>query len=166
MIEELLKSADRPLQELLATKGGNPDAAGTVRAAFLSLIQKQTSAGNFDGLMEMFSGKETDPESPAVNHLKGDLVSELSGKLGIDTQNALSIASAALPMLFNLFNKRINDAPQANEEIQQSVIKSVKGETNSGLGGVLSSIFGTDENPRAIDLDGIINLGKSLFDKR
>ncbi|GAA0878077.1 hypothetical protein GCM10009119_10450 [Algoriphagus jejuensis] len=165
MIDQLLKAADGPLKDLLGQTGGNADSASAVKETFLGVIQKQASSGNFDGVMEMFSGKETDPDSPTVNHLKGDLVSGLSEKLGIDSQKALSIASVALPMLLNLFNKKVNDAPLANEEIQESVVDSMKNGEKSGLGSVLSSIFGSDNNPSAIDLGGVIDLGKGLFGK-
>lgn len=166
MLDGLLKSADGSLQDLLANKGENPDSAGSVKETVLRVIQQQATTGNFDALMEMFSGRETDPDGPAVNQLKGDVVSGLSEKLGIDSQKALSIATAVLPMLLNLFNKKVNDAPQANDEIQKSVVESVKGEDKTRLGGILGSIFGTDENPGAIDLGSMIDLGKGFFDKR
>lgn len=142
MLDSLLKSADGPLKDIMANFGGNPESAGSVRDTFLNVIQSQAKSGNFDGVMEMFSGRETDPEGPVATSLKGDLGNGLSQKLGIDTGQALSIAAAALPMLLNLFNKKVNDAPQANEEIQESVVKSMKEEDGAGLGGLLGSIFG------------------------
>src|SRR5690606_593854 len=166
MLDKLLKLADGPLQELLASKGVNPKSATAVEETFLEVIQKQASSGNFDGVMEIFSGKETEPDGPTANHLKGDLVSGLSSKLGIDSQTAVSIATAALPILLNLFNKKVNDAPQPNEEIQKSVVKNMQSDDGGGLGGVLSSIFGEDASPGSIDLGGVIDLGKGLFKKR
>jgi len=166
MIDQLLKSADGPLKDLLAQTSGDADSAGTVRETFLEVIQTQARSGNFEGIMEMFSGSETPADGATVNHLKGNLGDKLSEKLGIDTDKALSIAAAALPMLLNLFNKRVNDAPLPNAEIQESVVKSVQEEDESGLGGMLSSIFGADENPSSIDLGGVIDFGKGLFKKK
>lgn len=165
MFENLLKSAEGPLKDLLANVGGDPGSAGSIKETFLEVIQSQAKSGNFDGIMEMFSGKDTDPDGPTVNNLKSDLSSGLSQKLGIDTGKAMSIAAAALPMLLNLFNKRVNDAPQPNEEIQESVVKSVKNGDGTGLGGILSSIFGADDDPNPIDLGGVIDFGRGLFKK-
>jgi len=168
MIDQLLKSADGPLKDLLAQTSGDADSAGTVRETFLEVIQTQARSGNFEGIMEMFSGSETPADGATVNHLKGDLGDKLSEKLGIDTDKALSIAAAALPMLLNLFNKKVNEAPQPNAEIQESVVKSMKEDEGdgTGLGGILSSIFGADADPSAIDLGGVIDFGKGLFKKK
>ncbi len=166
MIEELLKSANGPLRELLASVGGSGDSADAVRDSFAKVIREQTKEGNYEGVMEMFSGKETSPESPTVEHLKGNLGNKLSDKLGIDTDKALAIAGQALPLLLNIFNKKVNDAPQANEEVAGSVVKSIKEEDEAGLGSVLSSIFGSGENPSSIDLGSVIDLGAGLFKKK
>ncbi|OOG71116.1 DUF937 domain-containing protein [Algoriphagus sp. A40] len=163
MLDKLLKLADGPLQEMLAKSGGNPDSAVAVKESFLEVIQNQASSGNFEGVMEMFSGNETLPDSPAVNHMTGDLTNGLSQKLGIDSQKAMSIAAAALPMLLNLFNKQVNDAPQANEDIMNSVVKSMKGGGGSGLDDLLGSVFGGDKGKGGFDLGGIIDIGKGLF---
>jgi hypothetical protein len=165
MLDKLLNLADGPLKDLLANKLGNAESTGVVKETFLEVIQKNIRSGNLDCVREMFSGRETDPDSPSVNTLKGEFSTGLSEKLGIDAQQALAIASAALPMLLNLFNKKVNDAPQANEEIQESVVKDMQSGGGTGLGGMLSSIFGTESSPGSIDLGGMIDLGKGLFKK-
>lgn len=166
MIDELLKSANGPLQDLLANAGGSRDTADAVKETFLELIEEKAKSGDFEGIREMFSGNETPADSPAVDHLKEDLGSGLSKKLGIDTDKAISIAAQALPLLLNIFNKKVNDAPLPNEEIAESVVKSMKKEGGSGLGGVLSSIFGADDDPKAVDLGDVINFGAGLFKKK
>lgn len=166
MLNTLLNSANGPLQELLARKGMGPESAVAVKETFLEVIQKQVSSGNFDGVREMFSGKETDPESSTVQYLKSDLTSGLVEKLGIDQQKALSLASVALPFLLNLFNKKVNDAPQSNEEIAGSVVDSIKEGPGSGLGSVLSSVFGAENDPNSIDLGDVIDFGAGLFKKK
>ena len=163
MLDKLLKLADGPLQDLLAKSGGNPQSAAAVKESFMEVIQSQASSGNFEGIMEMFAGKETSSDSPAVSHLTGDLTNGLSQKLGIDSQKAMSIAAAALPMLLNLFNKQVNDAPQPNEDIMNSVVKSMKGDGGSGLDDLLGSVFGGGQGKGGLDLGGIIDIGKGLF---
>ncbi len=163
MLDKLLQLADGPLQDLMAQAGGNPSTAGAVKESFLEVIQSQAKSGNFEGVMEMFSGKETKPDSPAVDHLAGDLTAGLSQKLGIDSQKAMSIATAALPMLLNLFNKQVNDAPQPNEEIMNSVVKSMKAGGGSGLDDLLGSVLGGGSGKGGLDLGGIMDFGKGLF---
>ena len=163
MLDKLLKLADGPLQDLLAKSGGNPQSAAAVKESFMEVIQSQASSGNFEGIMEMFSGKETSSDSPAVSHLTGDLTNGLSQTLGIASQKAMSIAAAALPMLLNLFNKQVNDAPQPNEDIMNSVVKSMKGDGGSGLDDLLGSVFGGGQGKGGLDLGGIIDIGKGLF---
>lgn len=166
MIDKLLKSANGPLQDLLASAGESPNSSAAVRESFLAVIQRQASSGDYSGILEMFSGSETAADSPTVNHLKGDLGSGISEKLGIDSDKAMAIAAQALPLLLNFFNKRVNDAPQPNQEIAESVVNSMKKNDEGGLGEVFSSIFGTSNDTDSFDLGDVINFGSGLFKKK
>lgn len=165
MIDQLLKSANGPLQDLLASAGGSRDSSDAVRESFLDVIQRQASSGDYSGIMEMFSGSETPADSPTVNHLKGAFGSGISEKLGIDSDKAMALASQALPLLLNFFNNRVNAAPRPNQEIAESVVNSMKKNDESGLGEVFSSIFGTSNDTDSFDLGDVIKFGSSLFKK-
>lgn len=166
MLEKLLQMADGPLQEALAKSGANanPGAAGAIEEVLGSLIQKQAKSGNLDAVMEMFSGKETSPNSPVVNNLSGDLSQGLMEKLGIDSKQAMAMAATALPLLMNFFNKKVNDAPQANEDIMSSIAKSLQGGGNGGgLESIMGSLLGGGNKGGGMDLGGLMDLGKGLF---
>lgn len=166
MLDKLLKMAEGPLQEALAKSGTNasPGAAGAIEDVLGSLLQKQAKSGNLDGVMEMFSGKETSPNSPVVNNLSGDLSQGLMEKLGIDSKQAMAMATTALPLLLNFFNKKVNDAPQANEDIMSSIAKSLQGGGNGGgLESIMGSLLGGGNKGGGMDIGGLMDLGKGLF---
>lgn len=167
MLDKLLKMADGPLQEALARSGSNvnPGTASAIEDIFGSLLQKQANSGNVDAVKEMFSGRETSPNSPVVNSLSGDLSQGLMDKLGIDSKQAMSMAATALPLLLNFFNKKVNDAPQANEDIMSSIAKSLQGGGNGGgLESIMGSLLGGGGNKGGgMDLGGLMDLGKGLF---
>lgn len=165
MLNELLKSANGPLRELLANAGKSGDSAETVTESVLEVIQRHAQSGDFSGVMEMFSGASTAADGPTVNSLKGEVGNSLSEKLGIDSGQALALAAQALPFLLNIFNKKVNDAPQSNDQIAGSVVESLKKDGESGLGEVFSSIFGTKNDADSFDLGDVIDLGSKFFKK-
>ena len=164
MLDQLLTMAEGPLKEMLA--GMNQDKAGSSASALkdtiTSTLQKQVASGDLSAIKEMFSGKETSPNAPVINNLQGDVSTGLMDKLGISKEQAMGIAAAALPMIMNFFNKRVNDAPQDNNDIVSSVISSLKGgQGRINTGDLLGSLLGGGKG--GSDLGGLMDLGKSLF---
>jgi uncharacterized protein YidB (DUF937 family) len=99
-----------------------------------------------------------------VNNLNGDLAQGIAAKLGIDSTQALAMASTALPLLMNFFNQKVNDAPQANEDIMSSIASSLQNGGNSGgIEDIMGSLLGGGNKGGGMDLGGIMDLGKSLF---
>lgn len=166
MLDQLLNLAEGPIEEMLAGMN-QPDpksSASALKESVLSSLQKQVASGDLDAVKEMFSGQETAPSSPIVNQLKGNVTEGLIEKLGISKEQAMSIAAAALPMILNFFNKRVNDAPQDNQDIMSSVLASLQG--NSGKVNpteLLGSLMGGSKNGGGMDLGGLMDLGKGLF---
>lgn len=167
MLDNLLKMAEGPLQEALAKSGtsAGPGTASAIEDVFASLIDKQAKSGNLEPVKEMFSGKETPASSPVVNNLSGDFTQGIADKLGIDSKQAMAMAAAALPLLMNFFNKKVNDAPQDNEDIMSSIAKSLQGGGNGiGLESIMGSLLGgSGSKGGGMDLGGLMDLGKGLF---
>ncbi len=164
MLDQLLKLADGPLQEMLS--GMNQDqpnqTAATLKDSIFSSLQNQISSGNLDGVKEMFSGSETPPDAPVIQNLQGGVADNLMGKLGISKDQAMGIAAAALPMIMNFFNKRVNDAPQNNHDIMSSIVDTVQGKSGKiGAGDLMGSLLGGGNG--GMDLGGLMDMGKSLF---
>ena len=166
MLDKLLQLADGPLREMLSgvDKDKAIDSAHVVEESVFETLKKQVASGDLSAVREMFSGRETDPSSPVVNNLKGDVSHSLMDKLGIDSKTAMTMAAMAIPLLMNMFNKKVNDAPQKNEDIQSSIADSLKGGGGSGVGDILGSLLGGSKDGKGgMDLGGLINMGKGLF---
>lgn len=164
MLDQLLKLAEGPLQEML--EGMNQDKAGAlaIKDSLETSLQKRIAAGDTSALQEMFSGKETAPSAPEINSLQGEVSENLMDKLGISKEQAMGIAAAALPMIMNFFNKRVNDAPQDNNDIMSSIVSSLQGgQGKVGTADLLGSLMGNGGGNGGMDLGGLMNMGKGLF---
>ncbi|MEP2348795.1 MAG: hypothetical protein ABJH96_13460, partial [Algoriphagus sp.] len=122
MLDQLLKLAEGPLQEMLNGMNQQKVGADSLKDSLASSLKKRVATGDTSPVKEMFSGKETSPDSPVIHDLQGDVSQNLIEKLGISKEQAIGIAAAALPMIMNFFNKRVNDAPQDNNDIMSSVV--------------------------------------------
>lgn len=165
MLDQLLSLAEGPLEEMLSGMNqSNPkSSANALKETIFSSLQKQVSSGELDVVKEMFSGHETAPSAPVISKLQGNVSEGLMDKLGISKEQAMGIAAAALPMILNFFNKRVNDAPQDNQDIMSSVVAALQG--NSGKVNptdLLGSLMGNGKDG-GMDLGGLMDLGKGFF---
>ncbi|WPR77555.1 DUF937 domain-containing protein [Algoriphagus sp. NG3] len=167
MLDQLLNMAEVPLQEMLAGMNQTQDGVSgpVLKDSIAAGLQKQIASGNLNGIKEMFSGKETSPDAPAINTLQSDVSQNLMDKLGISKEQAMGIAAAALPMIMNYFNKRVNDAPQDNNDIMSSLISSMQGgKSNINPTDLLGSLMGNGDGGKGgMDIGGLMDFGKGLF---
>lgn len=167
MLEQLLSMAEGPLQEMLSGMDQNQpgNSASVLKDSIASSVQKQVASGDLSAIKEMFSGGKTSPGAPVINNLQGDVSQNLMEKLGISKEQAMGIAAAALPMIMNFFNKRVNDAPQDNNDILSSMISSMQGgKSNINPTDLLGSLMGGGKSGSGgMDLGGLMDLGKGLF---
>lgn len=164
MLDQLLKLADSPLQEMLAGMNQDTSGASAIKDSLTNSLQKSIASGDTTAIQEMFSGKETSPGAPVINSLQGDVSQNLMDKLGISKEQAMGIAAAAIPMIMNFFNKRVDDTPQDNNDIMSSIVSSLRGgEGKVGTADLLGSLLGGGGGNGGMDLGGLINMGKGLF---
>lgn len=164
MLDQLLKMADRPLQEMLAGMNQDSSGASVIKDSLENSLKKRVASGDTAAIQEMFSGKETSPDAPIINNLQGDVSQGLMDRLGISKEQAMGIAAAALPMIMNFFNKRVNDAPQENNDIMSSILSSLQGgQGKVGTADLVGSLLGNGEGNGGMDLGGLMNMGKGLF---
>ncbi|REG88615.1 DUF937 domain-containing protein [Algoriphagus antarcticus] len=164
MLDQLLKLAEGPLQEMLEGMNQDKGGASAIKDSLSSSLQNRVSSGDTAAVQEMFSGKETSPSAPVINNLQGDVSEGLMEKLGITKEQAMGIAAAALPMIMNFFNKRVNDAPQDNNDIMSSIVSSLQGgQGKVGTADLLGSLLGNGGGKGGMDLGGLMNMGKGLF---
>lgn len=164
MLDQLLKLAEGPLQEMLGGMGQDKAGVSAIKDSISNSVQKRVTAGDTAAVQEMFSGKETSPDAPVINNLQDDVSQGIMDKLGISKEQAMGIAAAALPMIMNFFNKRVDDAPQDNNDIMSSVISSLQGgQGKVGTSDLLGSLLGNGGGNGGLDLGGLMNMGKGLF---
>ncbi len=165
MLDQLLKAADGPLQEMLAGMNqDNPgETASALESSLGSILQNKVASGDTSALMEMFSGKETSAGSSIVQALQGDVASDLIGKLGISKEQAASLTAVAIPFVMNFFNNKVDGAPQANEDIMSSVISALQGKQGKVDAGDLAGALLGGGGKGGMDLGGLMDMGKGLF---
>lgn len=165
MIDQLLKLAEGPLQDMISSMNQDQSgqSASVVKDTIFSSLQSQINSGNLDVVKEMFSGSVTSSNAPVVQNLQGGVADDLMGKLGISNQQAMSMAVAALPMIMNFFNNRVNDAPQDNQDIMSSIVDSLQGKSGKIQSkDLMGSLLGGGKGG-GMDLGGLMDLGKGLF---
>lgn len=162
MLDQLMKLAEGPLMDALGQvdKDKAPQSAGVIKEQVMLSLQEQVKSGDLGALSEMFSGKDTDPNNSAVKNLEGNVSQGLMDRLGIDSGTAMKMATVAIPLLMNMFNKKVNDAPQDNSDIMSSIAKSLQG-GQGGSADILGSLLGGGSSKGG--LGGLMDLGKGLF---
>jgi len=151
MFDQILKMATAKLGETLTANPDVPneqvpqlsqEAGNTI----LNTITEQLKSGNLGGITEMLSGQETTTNSPVVGGITNSVVSNLVEKLGLSPAMAQTVATAAVPMVMNMFNDKVNEK---NEEGGVDIASMLSGALSGGqqdggglLGGVLGNMLG------------------------
>lgn len=164
MLDQLMKLAEGPLMDALGQvdKDKAAASAGVIKEQVTLSLKDQVMSGDLGTLSEMFSGKDTSTASSAAKNLEGNVSQSLMDKLGIDSATAMKMATVAIPLLMNMFNKKVNDAPQDNGDIMSSIAKSLQG-GGGGSADILGSLLGGGSDKGGSGLGGLMDIGKSLF---
>lgn len=162
MLDQLLSMADGPLKDILSSSGldEGPNTTSAIKESLTSVLQQKAQSGDYSAIKEMFSGANTPSSSSAISSLAGDLSGGLMDRLGISKEKAMSIAMTVLPMLMNLFNKKVNDAPMSNSSIGDTIGELLSGKGSSSSSDLLGSLMGGNGGS---SLGGLMDLGKGLF---
>lgn len=133
--------------------------ASVASETVMSGFSKQAGSGDFSGILEMFSGSETQNDNPVMAGISPDLIQQLSSKLGIDSATAAGISNKILPIIMNAFNSKAG----ANGFDIQGIIGQFK---NGGIGNLIDGFMSDkSSNQKASNGGGIFNLIKGLFGK-
>lgn len=137
--------------------------ANTAGESILASLQGQVKNGDSSSIMEMFSGSETAADHPSIAGLSPDLVSQLSSKLGLDTNTASSIVSNILPGIMNTFNNKINSG---NLDISGIISQFQNGNIGDMVQGFFNNQTDTNTNQNSANKSGgILGILKGLFSK-
>lgn len=128
----------------------NEEAVTVAGQSITGGLQQLISQGGLKQVLAMFSGKEEiNSANPAVQQVSGNVAQNLMDKLGLDQQQAGSVAGGLVPdVLKNLVNKT-NDPNDSSFDIQ-SIFNSLSGGSTSGMNvqGLLNKFKG------GLDQDG------------
>lgn len=149
MLDQLLNVANDQLSDYLY---GDQDvdnqiaqpAAQVASNTIINSIMDMAKNGQLSGLLNMFSGYQTDSNNSIVSTLMPTVVNAISQKLGVNPSIAQMIASKAVPYVLNMFNGKVNKTEHTNN--------------NFDIIGTLTGLLGGNtqtQNPQAPNFDNI-----------
>lgn len=122
--------------------------------SIISSIMNQVKDGQFGGIKELLSGNTTGHDHDEVKKLEKPVSENLMNKLGVSKDTAILLAVAAIPLVLNMMNSKVNTAKQNGVNVDSYLNKAEQG------GGLLSSIlkmFGANNlNPSGKIMDQLI----------
>jgi hypothetical protein len=154
MFEQLIPLAQEKIGDFLQQQGfGGTQGGEAARAAgegIVSQISERFSGGDYSGIMELFSGQETDSTSGAVSSMLPGVAETLSGKLGIDLSQAEGLAGGIIPSVMNMLNDKVKQAGADGFDVQ-SLLGNLgqQGGIGGMLGGLVGNFLGGDKGGSA-----------------
>jgi hypothetical protein len=143
MFEQLIPLAQEKIGDFLQQQGfGGEQGGEAARAAgegIVSQLSERFSGGDYSGIMELFSGQETDSTSGAVSSMLPVVAETLSGKLGIDLSQAEGLAGGIIPSVMNMLNDKVKQAGADGFDVQ-SLLGNLG--QQGGIGGMLGGLVG------------------------
>lgn len=147
MFEQLIPLAQEKIGNFLQQQGfGGEQGGEAARAAgegIVSQLSERFSGGDYSGIMELFSGHDTDASSGAVSSMLPGVADTLSSKLGIDLSQAEGLAGGIIPSVMNMLNDKVKQAGADGFDVQ-SLLGNLGGQGGIGgmLGGLVSNFLG------------------------
>lgn len=140
MFEQLIPLAQEKIGDFLQQQGfGGEQGGEAAREAgegIVTQLSERFSGGDYSGILELFSGQNTDASSGAVSSLLPGVADTLSSKLSIDTNQAAGLAGGIIPAVMNMLNDKVQQAGADGFDIQ-SILGNL-----GGQGGMLGSLVG------------------------
>jgi len=147
MLDQLIKlvqqNADTAIIKNKAIPNEHNNAAiETVAKSIFSGLQNQANQGNLAQLAGMFQGGKSNlTGNPIVTQLISSVAGSVASKFGISQQAAQSMAAGLLPAVMNQLVNKTND-PKDNSFDLTDIMKSVSGNNNLDVSGILGSLAG------------------------
>jgi hypothetical protein len=98
------------------------------------------TSGNLSNLMNLFSDKpNNDGANRIQSNIHSNILSELTGKLGISPEISGKIAAVALPALIGMITRKNNTTPDDDPSPLTELFGGAKG---TNLGGLANELLG------------------------
>ena len=140
MLEQLLNSLKSEIGGNLTSHAGLSEGQldkviSTIGNVAQNEVGGQITSGNLSHLMNLFSDQpNTDAANQIQSNIHSNVISELTGKLGISPEISRKIAVVALPALIGMITKKNNSTPADDP----SPLTELFG--GAGAGGLLGSV--------------------------
>jgi hypothetical protein len=137
MLEQLLNSLKTEIGGHLTSQADLPaeqvdDVISSIGGVAHKEIAGQMASGNLSNLMNLFSDKpNNDGANRIQSNIHSNILSELTGKLGISPEISGKIAALAVPVLISMITRKNNTTP---DDDPSPLTKLFGG---SGAGGLL-----------------------------
>ncbi len=115
----------------------NDDAIRTVAGGIMDVLKNQITEGNLTQMMSLFNSGNAN-SNPILSQITQQVTISLSGKLGINPQEASKASSGLIPIVLNNLISKTNDPRDSSFDINS--IMSNLGGNAGGMGSVASSI--------------------------
>ncbi len=151
LTDELINLSKEPLSNAFNGMPGFEnvdmnDLTGAAGKSVIDAVMQQLQSGNFNSLLEMFSGKNTMENHESVNELQNPVASDLKNQFGFSQQTAQQLAMLAIPILLNLFNQKVSDSQNSGFNINELIRQFTSNQNNGGLMQIISNLFRTRTN--------------------
>ncbi|GAO45676.1 hypothetical protein FPE01S_07_00640 [Flavihumibacter petaseus NBRC 106054] len=121
-------------------------------SSIISSLQGMLSQGNVKDVMSLFSNpSQASSGSPAVQQMSGNLLETLTGKLGLNSQQAGGIVSSLLPAVLGSLVSRTNN-PADNGFSLQGIFNQLSGGNTAGMD--VQGMFNKFSAGGGLDRDG------------
>lgn len=135
----------------------NEKAIQTTTDSIFESLQKQVSGGNISQITELLRGNNQSESTPIFDGINSDVVSNLTSKLGIDSNAAKALASSLIPMVMSKLANKTNDPSDSSFDLQ-GIIGSLSGK-NDLVGGIADVVGGSTKG----NTGDILNSVKGIF---
>ncbi len=117
----------------------NEEAIQTTTTSIMDTLKSQAGSGNLGAITDLFSAGNAQG-SGITSLVNSDVVKNLMGKFGIDSQQATSIASSLIPKVMDNLVKKTNDPNDKSFDLQ-GILGSLGGGNVSNVLGGLGKLF-------------------------
>lgn len=172
MFEQLLDLAKNNLGGLINNQQDVPleqkeQAASVASETVINNITNQIKGGNYAGISEMLSGKDTDGNNAVAGSMMPDVVNNLIKKVGLSPEAAQNMASKAVPSILNMLNSKVSSAKSTGGFDISSILSNLGGggqtaASGGGIMGFIKKLFGGAKSSQSASSGGGSNTMDSI----
>lgn len=137
----------------------NDSAVQTTSDSILESLKGQVSSGNISRITDLLRNGSQGNSGDLMSGISSNVISNLTSKLGIDSQTANGIATTLIPIVMSKLASKTNDPNDSSFDLQ-GIIGSLGG--GSDLMGTISNAVGGDSKT-SNSAGNMLNSVKGLF---